>query len=193
MIDFKLNQKADGIAGLVMGSVVAMSFFLAVVMLTFQAVADPPGAVPPGKLAVYVAVLVLASLAEWWFIVTAIFSMLRKRHPLVLTVAVLQPRLPPLLRPVMTLWWTGHALVCLLFGVTILFATPMLAWHGHLLITVLTGAFAHMTYVFVLLAVSAMTKSPTALARAWKLRMWWGGFVFVVAILFHFFGPPVPA
>ena len=183
MIDFKLNSKIDGFLGILIGSLISMSVFFGALVMTVESYLIPNSLDLPWQRAFLIGVLIWASITEWWFIITSLISLIRNRHPLGLAIAILQPIAPLIFRPLIALWWLFHALIGIVFGIAVIIINLHASWYGHLLVTIITGAFAYMAYVFVLLSVTAFTKSPSMLVRTWKLRAWWGGLACLITLL----------
>ena len=178
MIDFKLNSKIDSAYGAVIASFISISVFMGSLIPWLMT-----GPYSPEGNALWIIALIWAILSEGWLIITALVSLIRMKHPIGLTIAVLQPKVPILIRPLLSLWWFLHALIGVIFGITLMVINIHAPWYGHALLIVTSGGIAYMAYVYIMLSVTAFTKSPAILAKVWNLRSWWGGLACLITFL----------
>ncbi len=188
VIDSKLSSKIDEYLGILIGSLVSMTVLVWCIVVAFGSLWDIHSLDPFWWKALLIFFLILSSVTDGWFLIKSLILLIRRRHPLGISIAVLQPMVPFIFRPVISLWWLLHALIGLSLGIGIIVLNMHAPWYGHLLLTILTGAGAYMVYVFVLLSVTAFTKSPSILVKTLHLRAWWGGLACLVAFLIPYFG-----
>ena len=110
----------------------------------------------------------------------------KKLFPLGLTVALRQPRYWLLFRPAPLLWWTVRFISGLVGIVALHIGNSESAandWSSRYVIPViLTLAWNHLTYGYLLLAIDTFTKDKTKLLTVWNWR-WRFDLVSTVAIL----------
>ena len=104
----------------------------------------------------------------------------RSMTPFAPHVALNMPRFPLLLRPVIALYWGGHAALML----ANLSAGQLLAsgasWGLRFGIEVLLALLAFFAFLYVLLALSTLKRDPALVMRTWRGRAW---FLIVIVIL----------
>ncbi len=105
-------------------------------------------------------------------------------------VAVRQPRLPKVFRPIVATLWLGHFLliIALVFVLRESTETSM-SWVTCLGVYFLAALFDFLAYGYLLLFVTAFAKNEAAINRLWRHRFWVSPVIAIISIFAPSFLP----
>ena len=110
---------------------------------------------------------------EIWFLNTTWHVVLNGYRPYPVEIALRQPRLPALLRPISTLWWSYHFLMALAWGIALCVYERQMPIAVVGIVAVATSILSYLCFGYLLLAVTALTKKETVIRRLWGWRGRW--------------------
>ena len=118
--------------------------------------------------------------SEGWFLVTAYCEVRRywqaiDAHPPLFAVAIAlqQPRLPYLLRPLAGLWWIFHFWMGMVLAIVPLVAERRMPLGQVVVFGLFATAFAYLAFVYLLLFVTVFTRRPRLIRWIWRWRGPW--------------------
>lgn len=120
-----------------------------------------------------VAFFLWCATTEMWFLFSTWHVVSNGYEPYFVAVALRQPTLPVVLRPLIALWWGYQSLLALVWGMCAGIAAQQLPLIAGIALALITIALSRATFGFALLAMSAFTKEPVRIMRLWSWRDWW--------------------
>ncbi len=93
----------------------------------------------------------------------------RDSHEISLYAAALQPLWPPILRPLVALWWLGHFALAIRIGLFFEDSFPIDPHVGFVAFVMVLFFAAYASNIFLMHAVTALTRGP-AVQRVWNWR-----------------------
>jgi hypothetical protein len=110
---------------------------------------------------------------EVWVGITLWSRFLTHQHPFAVAVAMRQPLMPVLVRPLSSLWWFFHFAQVLVWGIVLTIAEKDMPFIGTLAVAGATTALSYPAFVYLMLAITAWTKDQQQVARIWRWRGPW--------------------
>ena len=110
---------------------------------------------------------------ELWFIIMSWKIFFEKKELFAITLAMQQPRIPVLFRPLLSLWWIFHFLLALVWGLLLTFFLRDHSLFTNLIIAVITSGFAYLTFGYFLLAITVFTRRYDLMTTVWFWRTRW--------------------
>jgi hypothetical protein len=163
----EFRAQLDGIISAVVGSIAAIGIVTGSVFL-FQSAWAGPG----WQRSLAALFFLWCLITEFWFLFGTWRAIGNGEEPWAVVVAVQQPRLWPLLRPVASLWWVYHFSLALVWGILLSVAGQIPLAVKPLVVLVVT-ALSYLTFVYVLLAATAFTRNTNVIGRVWNWRGRW--------------------
>jgi len=165
----RTRSKIDAVVSAVVGSLIAINITMGSGAILFAF--HQPYAM--WQKALGVVFFVWCVLTEGWFLIMVWKTILRNEHPSAVALAMQQPRLPGVLRPVASLWWLFQFLMAVVWGMVLsMFEKDMPAW-AWAIVAVFISGFAYLTFGYLLLSITAFTKRHDVMARVWGWRGRW--------------------
>lgn len=133
-----------------------------------------------------------------WFMVTSLKILLRKQsNHASLSIALLQPKIPSVLRLPLSLWWLFHFLMTLIWGIVLTIYDQGISLLLSLMIAGITSGLTYLTFGYLLLTVTVFIKNQEIILRLWKRRSLWAlthGLIIIAVKLLtatHIFDLPI--
>lgn len=174
-----LKEKVDSCISVFVGSFMSLGILFGAASVVFAAFDGSYGAWMRA-LAILFGAWCLA--VEGWYLVTSWCAVARNLHPVAIAIALQQPRLPPILRPIAMIWWSFKFLMGLVWSCILTIMEKDFSTIGVIALGVITSGFAYLTYGYALLAITSLSKNPSILSRVWRWRARWA-WAHLVAVL----------
>jgi hypothetical protein len=168
MNDSSFFSRMDAFMGAMIGSLMAVAIVMGATLLLGEASFAPAWqGIAAGLFFLWCVV------AEGWFLLTTWHVVLNKYVPYAVAIALFQPRMPVLLRPIAALWWGYQSPLALVWGIVLCVFERAMPTAVACLVAIVTAAFSSVTFGYLLLAVTAFTKEPATIVRIWNWRGRW--------------------
>jgi hypothetical protein len=162
-------SKIDAVVGAVIGTIIAMNILFGSGFLLFESVRSYP-TWQKGLCAVF---FVWCVITEMWFILMTWGVIMKQEAPAALAVAMRQPLLPGVLRPIASLWWFFQFMMGLVWGIVLSVAEKDMPTWASAIVAVVISGFAYLTFGYLLLTITAFTKRHDLMVRVWGWRGRW--------------------
>jgi len=173
----QILEAAEGIAGRVLGAGLAVS----AVLICFLQIDEIQKLSLAGQIASWLLVVLICLMEGMYIVLILTARSAAGIIPPIPEVAMRQPRLPKILRPVAAAFWLGHFLFIIALIYVLRESTgASISWLAWLGVYGLASLFDFLAYGYLLLFVTAFTKNNAAIKSLWQHRF---GVSQIIAIL----------
>ena len=162
-------EAAEGIAGRILGAALAVS---AVVICLLQ-IDEIQKLSLAWQIASWLLVVTICLMEGMYVVLILTTKSTAGKMPPIPEVAMRQPRLPRILRPIAAAFWLGHFLFIIALMYVLRESTGIsLSWLAWLGVHCLAFLFDFLAYGYLLLFVTAFTKNSIPIKNLWQYRFW---------------------
>ncbi len=179
-------ETVEGIAGRVLGAALAVS----AILICFLQIDEIQKLGLSGQIASWLLVVSICLLEGMYVVLILNTRSVTGRIPPMPEVAMRQPNLPKVLRPIAATFWLGHFLFIIALIYVLRESTgASISWVAWLGVYCLAALFDFLAYGYLLLFVTAFTKNGAAINSLWRHRFWVSPVIAIISIFAPSFLP----
>jgi hypothetical protein len=168
-LKFHLADKIDSFFGMILACAMGTGFLT---MFLIQ-ITDTSFHRPAWEMDCFYAGFLWTLVADGWLMVMTVHGVVKGRQPLAPLIAVSQPLLPGVFRPLVALWWLLHMVFACVIAVAVSLSISHKEWPEIIVTILISGGASYLAFSYLLLVVTAISRNLDAVLWLWKFRTRW--------------------